>query len=218
MSKNCGIIKDLLPLYADDVCTEESRKLVAEHIAGCSECRAELEKMGKKINVSTDADVKVMKRIKKRLRIEKITVGIISLVTVLAVGVFTAFMLINTLCPMDVRQIGIGDELRAEVDEDGELWLVMKNYAATEDYIMPTISDENGKHLGETGFDADAKAGFGVTFMHRRIDALACFNSYDSAERRVGIVNVDEENIDRFFYYDEKNKVEYTLWERVNNE
>ena len=56
MSKNCEIIKDLLPLYADDVCSEESRKLVAEHIAKCSECRAELEKMGikyKRIRIAT---------------------------------------------------------------------------------------------------------------------------------------------------------------------
>lgn len=218
MNKNCGIIKDLLPLYADDVCTEESRKLVAEHIAECTECRSELEKMGKNIAVNPETDVKVMKRIKKRLRIEKLTVGIISLVTALFLGISTAFLLINTICPMDMRKLSIGDELKAEVDENGDLWLVMKNYAATEDYIMPTLSDKNGKHLGESGFDAGAKAGFGVTLMHKRIDALASFNSYDSSERKVNVLNVDEKNIDRFFYYDEKNKVEYTLWERVNND
>ena len=43
MSKNCDMIKDLLPLYADDVCSEESRKAVEEHINSCPDCKAELE-------------------------------------------------------------------------------------------------------------------------------------------------------------------------------
>ena len=33
--QSCELIKDLLPLYADDVCSSESRAAVAEHIAEC---------------------------------------------------------------------------------------------------------------------------------------------------------------------------------------
>ena len=32
MSNKCDIIKDLLPLYADDVCSDESKKAVDEHL------------------------------------------------------------------------------------------------------------------------------------------------------------------------------------------
>ena len=35
----CEIIRDLIPLYLDKVCSEDSRKLVEEHLAECSECR-----------------------------------------------------------------------------------------------------------------------------------------------------------------------------------
>ena len=38
MKINCGVIRDLLPLYADDVCSEESRGLVQEHLQECSDC------------------------------------------------------------------------------------------------------------------------------------------------------------------------------------
>ena len=38
--KSCELIKDLLPLYVDDVCSEESRKMVTEHLASCGNCRA----------------------------------------------------------------------------------------------------------------------------------------------------------------------------------
>lgn len=44
MKLSCGVIRDLLPLYEDEVCCEESRALVEEHLAECAECRALLEK------------------------------------------------------------------------------------------------------------------------------------------------------------------------------
>ena len=34
----CDIILDLLPLYADEACSEDSRTLVEEHISHCPEC------------------------------------------------------------------------------------------------------------------------------------------------------------------------------------
>ncbi len=37
------IIRDLLPLYADGVCSAESRQAVEEHLAGCPLCRKEYE-------------------------------------------------------------------------------------------------------------------------------------------------------------------------------
>ncbi len=42
---NCEIIQDLLPLYADDCCCEESRKAVEAHIATCEPCCSGLQIM-----------------------------------------------------------------------------------------------------------------------------------------------------------------------------
>ncbi|ETT56805.1 MULTISPECIES: zf-HC2 domain-containing protein [unclassified Paenibacillus] len=39
---SCDIIQDLLPLYYDDICSEASRELMEEHLAGCADCRASL--------------------------------------------------------------------------------------------------------------------------------------------------------------------------------
>ena len=39
MSKDCGIVEDLLPLYHDGVCSQESRELVESHLAQCENCR-----------------------------------------------------------------------------------------------------------------------------------------------------------------------------------
>ena len=35
----CNVNKDLLPLYVDDVCSEESKSMVEEHLAGCEKCQ-----------------------------------------------------------------------------------------------------------------------------------------------------------------------------------
>lgn len=42
---NCEVIKDLLPLYIDECCSEESKKLVKEHICDCDDCRRAFEDM-----------------------------------------------------------------------------------------------------------------------------------------------------------------------------
>ena len=36
----CNVTKDLLPLYVDDVCSEESKAMVEEHLAGCEKCQS----------------------------------------------------------------------------------------------------------------------------------------------------------------------------------
>lgn len=35
---DCNVIKDLLPLYVDECCSEKSAKLVADHLAICENC------------------------------------------------------------------------------------------------------------------------------------------------------------------------------------
>lgn len=39
MKVSCEIIEDLLPLYADDVCSSESRRAVQKHLQECPKCR-----------------------------------------------------------------------------------------------------------------------------------------------------------------------------------
>lgn len=42
---DCNVIKDLIPLYIDDCCSEESAGMVREHIDSCAECKALYESM-----------------------------------------------------------------------------------------------------------------------------------------------------------------------------
>ena len=39
MKTDCEVIRDLLPLYADNACSTKSRTLVEEHLQECPDCR-----------------------------------------------------------------------------------------------------------------------------------------------------------------------------------
>lgn len=47
---NCNVVKDLIPLYIDRCCSEESEKIVKEHIKSCDACKKLFEDM----SVSSD--------------------------------------------------------------------------------------------------------------------------------------------------------------------
>ena len=45
MKTDCEVIRDLLPLYADDVCSGSSRQMIEEHLEECPDCAAVLERL-----------------------------------------------------------------------------------------------------------------------------------------------------------------------------
>ena len=45
MKTDCNVIRDLLPLYADEVCSSESRAMVDEHLQECPACMEELARI-----------------------------------------------------------------------------------------------------------------------------------------------------------------------------
>lgn len=47
----CEIIRDLVPLYLDGVCSEETKKMVEEHLAECTECREYIEQLKADLNM-----------------------------------------------------------------------------------------------------------------------------------------------------------------------
>ena len=63
---NCDIILDLLPLYADDCCSEESRKLVSEHLLSCERCRSALEIMGMELKYNAPEMNVGLKKVSER--------------------------------------------------------------------------------------------------------------------------------------------------------
>jgi len=69
MSKQCKIIEDLLPLYHDGVCSDESKQMIEEHLSQCEECRNLLSRIdGEIVSPAKDEDVKMLEGISKAVR------------------------------------------------------------------------------------------------------------------------------------------------------
>lgn len=57
---NCKIIQDLIPLYIDNCCSDESRKEIEEHLCKCKECYSVFENMNSSVNAE-ETEVKAPK-------------------------------------------------------------------------------------------------------------------------------------------------------------
>ncbi len=95
MSKiNCSLIKDLLPLYIDDLCSKESTEIVGNHLEICEDCNKEYETLKTEPKVKPQEDnsqeliIKVNKKFGKDKRRAVIkTISIILVVVVVLVGI-----------------------------------------------------------------------------------------------------------------------------------
>ncbi len=84
---SCEIIRDLLPSYADGICSEESRRCVEEHIRTCAECKGRLDRMKKTAIVADGLEKKEFQAAKKIKRQNGMMNGAFLLLAILF-GVF----------------------------------------------------------------------------------------------------------------------------------
>lgn len=87
MNITCDIIKDLLPLYAEDMVSRDSRKLVDDHLCGCDGCARELAELKKAPRVPLEVEATSLKRVGETIRRRRI------LAVMAAVFLFATVML-----------------------------------------------------------------------------------------------------------------------------
>jgi len=195
--RNCNIISDLLPLYVDGVLSEDSRKLVIEHVNGCEKCRESLQKMEADIPKMEDRDMKPFKKIRRKLLVQSVLIFI--LLCVIAAGVFTAQM---TWVPVPY----VGEELINEMEvvfmEDG-LYIRREELSARGDIVLVDSRDGVIKfYIGESIWDRHRIAWTGNTCYTN------IYNYKIAGEDRT------KEMVKEVDYCDKDGKVLYTLWRK----
>lgn len=92
MNISCDIIKDLLPLYHDGVCSDDSKAMVEEHLSHCESCQVELATMDsalivpkKKQNIAEAHEIKQLSKRWKKGMIKSALKGVmVTLLTIAA--------------------------------------------------------------------------------------------------------------------------------------
>lgn len=137
----CNVIRDLLPLYADEVCSEDSREMVEEHISTCQECKQELEDYCYNTGLpEVTADV-AMKKFKKKMNKKNLKKIVISVIVCLAVIFASAYVLFIPEFTVPYSE----DLMTAKIPVDGgiDVWVNLPNY--TQVYSMATSSESEGE-------------------------------------------------------------------------
>lgn len=116
MNQNCGIMDDLLPLYLDDACTEESKVAIEKHLQSCNSCREKLSRMRDNKLIPAEGKVECEVRIAsyaKKVKKHRIKVAILT--------VFASFMaaFLLALCILTVRDMHIQSNSIIVQTEDG---------------------------------------------------------------------------------------------------
>ena len=84
MKLSCNVIRDLLPLYAENLTSEESNALVDEHLRGCGECAKQLGILKKAQAIPVETDAPGLKKIRKaivRRRVLAVTTAVMLVIT-----------------------------------------------------------------------------------------------------------------------------------------
>lgn len=113
MNYPCGIIEDLLPLYIDDVCNEESKQAVHNHLTECEKCRNCYEAMKstdgvtrkRKSNTEDNIIANSLKNVKKRInrKIRNVVLCATAAVLIVMYGFSLLFNIpIKNISPADI--------------------------------------------------------------------------------------------------------------------
>lgn len=89
MKISCNVIRDILPLYAEDMASQDTRDLVEDHTASCENCKKRLEEMRTFEEPPVDTDIAPLRNIQNTLRRKKLQTIIFSILVTLVFAVVT---------------------------------------------------------------------------------------------------------------------------------
>ena len=133
MKVPCSVIRDLLPLYHDSVCSPESSAMVEEHLKNCEACQEEFHKLEEsplaetvKEEKTEKENLKRMKNVKKVLKKKRVRVSAITAAVVLLLcipGWFVMNLRFLAANPQVLESISVeGDILTVNLKDSASIW------------------------------------------------------------------------------------------------
>ena len=123
MKITCNIIRDLLPLYAEDLVSEDTRVMVDEHLRECEDCTKQFGIIKKAAQIPVDVDAGALKRVENTIRRKRVLAVLTALMLALTIVLGTALLL-------DARIYLTAEQAVDSVEllEDGSVFIRLTNY------------------------------------------------------------------------------------------
>src|SRR5690625_2528902 len=107
---SCEVIQDLIPLYVEDMLSEESKMLVESHLNECEECREYMNELQTTSILPPDTDTRPLEKIQKNLQKKKwLTIVFSALVTLLIGSLIVIFMTAPEYLPYSEDVVAISE-------------------------------------------------------------------------------------------------------------
>lgn len=161
MNISCNVIRDILPLYAEDMVCDETKKLVDEHLCGCDACTKELGRLKKKEAIPVSVDTAPMEHIRKTIRKRQILTTVCVILTIVSLiwsGVI--FMIAPIYLPVEKAIEGVSLREDGTLDFDyAAKGIRSKGYRAASDgdeymYVSATRYEQIKGEAAEKKFQA----------------------------------------------------------------
>lgn len=95
---SCSVIEDILPLYIDEICNYDTKKLVEEHLKNCDKCQEKYRQMTGTIVTESEIPTPEEKKIKKSIRKMKLfKYALILIVALCFLTVFAVIPVVNSV-------------------------------------------------------------------------------------------------------------------------
>lgn len=131
MNISCKIAEDLLPLYLDNSCSEDSRAALEEHLKDCPSCRMKLNRMQSAITdeIHPEQSAPKLANYAKKVRLHRVRVGVF----VAFISIFSSAVL--ALGYLTIRDMYIQSSLVNFEVEPGTHNLVANDFETTAEEI-----------------------------------------------------------------------------------
>lgn len=197
MKYPCGLIRDVMPLYHDGVCSGDSQQAIKEHISQCEDCKKYLSELKECDNITVaeknkeQEGVNMLKKIKDRLFRKKVIVSLISILCSVIIMIGVSIFVNNFTVPIELKNENI-----VVKSEDGFV------YAYTNESVyrlntQKVVSKHNGKTQNDLYFNLSSTLWNKCFYKKSDVQSKYLLPQNSPVERKSGIVG----DVDHVYYY-----------------
>lgn len=154
MKNECNIVRDLLPLYIENMTSEETREFVEAHLSKCPECNEFYTSMidkGEEDIADQEAQKKILplRLVKRKLLYKRIVTYVVAGVISLAILIGAGTLAYNFIDKQNKN---------AQIDYGESRWFSMADRKAAIEYVLNEIYDMDfGYDIISVSFAGDAR-------------------------------------------------------------
>lgn len=194
MKITCNVVQDILPLYLENIVSEDTKKLVEEHINSCENCKKHLSDMSASTPVAPDVNMLPMKRLKTMLFKKKIRTIVVSVILALLIA---TIVISNLVAP---RYYPFSDNVVTLTESDNGL-------------VYVTFDDKVSGY-GVSSYLSDDKTGYAyhIVAWDSVWDGKIMKNDLENV-----VLNPNGEKVSAVYYYETDGSGEILLYGEQQN-